>query len=131
MVNQDRNVFGSCMVAMGDADSLVSGLTRSFNDTLNHITRVISSKDNKNIIGMCMVVNRDKTVFIGDTSCYHRGFPPKNNHRLMLVIEVSNSLFGASQKKIKTIENPTLNTIIANKIKLFFSINSLIELPDM
>ena len=27
MVNQDRNVFGSCMVAMGDADSLVSGLT--------------------------------------------------------------------------------------------------------
>ena len=40
------------------------------------------------------------TVFIGDTSCYHRGFPSKNNHRLMLVIEFSNSLFGASQKKI-------------------------------
>ena len=40
------------------------------------------------------------TVFIGDTSCYHRGFPPRNNHRLMLVIEFSNSLFGASQKKI-------------------------------
>ena len=54
MVNQDRNVFGSCMVAMGDADSLVSGLTRSFNDTLNHITRVISSKDNKNIIAITL-----------------------------------------------------------------------------
>ena len=75
MVNQDRNVFGSCMVAMGDADSLVSGLTRSFNDTLNHITRVISSKDNKNIIGMCMVVSRDKTVFIGDTNIIERPKP--------------------------------------------------------
>ena len=75
MVNQDRNVFGSCMVAMGDADSLVSGLTRSFNDTLNHITRVISSKDNNNIIGMCMVVSRDKTVFIGDTNIIERPKP--------------------------------------------------------
>ncbi len=75
MVNQDRNVFGSCMVAMGDADSLVSGLTRSFNDTLNHITRVISSKDNRNIIGMCMVVSRDKTVFIGDTNIIERPKP--------------------------------------------------------
>ena len=75
MVNQDRNVFGSCMVAMGDADSLVSGLTRSFNDTLNHITRVISSEKDKKIIGMCMVVNRDKTVFIGDTSIIERPKP--------------------------------------------------------
>src|SRR5271156_3010169 len=29
MVNQDRNVFAACMVATGDADALVTGLTRS------------------------------------------------------------------------------------------------------
>ena len=75
MVNQDRNVFGACMVAMGDADSLVSGLTRSFNDTLNHITRVISPENDKNIIGMCMIVNREKTVFIGDTNILERPKP--------------------------------------------------------
>ena len=63
------------MVAMGDADSLVSGLTRSFNDTLNHITRVISPKNDKNIIGMCMIVNREKTVFIGDTNILERPKP--------------------------------------------------------
>ena len=62
MVNQDRNVFGSCMVAMGDADSLVSGLTRSFNDTLNHITRVISSKDNK-YYWYVYGCSRDKTAY--------------------------------------------------------------------
>ena len=75
MVNQDRNVFGSCMVAMGDADSLVSGLTRSFNDTLSHITRVISAENKKSIIGMCMVISREKTVFIGDTSVLERPRP--------------------------------------------------------
>ena len=29
MVNQDRNVFAACMVATGDADAMVTGLTRS------------------------------------------------------------------------------------------------------
>ena len=75
MVNQDRNVFGSCMVALGDADGLVSGLTRSFNDTFNHITRVISPKEGNQFFGVCMVVSREKTVFIGDTSIIERPKP--------------------------------------------------------
>ena len=37
----------------------------------------------------------------------------------------------AAPKKIKTIENPTVNKIIGNKFTFFFSINSLIELPDI
>jgi len=75
MVNQDRNVFGSCMVALEDADGLVSGLTRSFNDTFNHITRVISPKKGNLFFGLCMVVSREKTVFIGDTSIIERPKP--------------------------------------------------------
>src|SRR3546814_14611860 len=30
MVNQNRNVFAACMVACGEADAMVTGLTRSF-----------------------------------------------------------------------------------------------------
>jgi malate dehydrogenase (oxaloacetate-decarboxylating)(NADP+) len=30
MVNQGRNVFGACMVAAGDADGMVTGITRRF-----------------------------------------------------------------------------------------------------
>jgi len=75
MVNQDRNVFGACMVALGDADGLVSGLTRSFNDTFNHITRVISPKEGHQFFGVCMVISREKTVFIGDTSIIERPKP--------------------------------------------------------
>src|ERR1700738_3795554 len=34
MVNQDRNIFASCMVALGDADAIVTGVTRNFSVAL-------------------------------------------------------------------------------------------------
>lgn len=46
------------------------------------------------------ILGKKGTMFIGDTSCYHRGHPPIKNDRLLLVIEFSNSMFGASYKKI-------------------------------
>ncbi len=41
LVNQDRNVFAACMVACGDADAMVTGLTRNSFDVLDEVTRVI------------------------------------------------------------------------------------------
>ena len=41
LVNQDRNVFAACMVACGDADAMVTGVTRNSFDALDEITRVI------------------------------------------------------------------------------------------
>ena len=41
MVNQDRNIFGACMVAMGDADAMVTGLTRNYHDAMRNISSVI------------------------------------------------------------------------------------------
>ena len=51
------------------------------------------------------VYGKKGTMFIADTSCYHRGKPPTNNDRLLMVIEFSNSLFGAEYNKIKVSEN--------------------------
>jgi malate dehydrogenase (oxaloacetate-decarboxylating)(NADP+) len=39
MVNTDRNYFGSCMVALGDADAIVSGVTRNYSVVLDDIAR--------------------------------------------------------------------------------------------
>ena len=44
MVNQDRNVFAACMVACGDADAMVTGVTRNSFDVLDEVTRVIDMK---------------------------------------------------------------------------------------
>ena len=67
LVNQDRNVFGACMVACGDADALVTGATRTFSAAYESIVRVIDPMPGKHVIGLQVIVLRGRTVFIGDT----------------------------------------------------------------
>ena len=40
LVNTDRNLFAACMVALGDADALVTGVTRNYSTVLDDIRRV-------------------------------------------------------------------------------------------
>ena len=40
LVNQDRNHFAACMVALGDADAMVTGVTRNFSVALEDVRRV-------------------------------------------------------------------------------------------
>ncbi len=44
LINQDRNHFGAAMVATGDADAMVTGLTRNYSVALADVTRVIDRK---------------------------------------------------------------------------------------
>ena len=68
MVNQGRNVFGACMVAMGDADGMVTGITRRFPECYGDVKRVINEQPGKVPIGYSIVVARHGTVFLADTS---------------------------------------------------------------
>jgi malate dehydrogenase (oxaloacetate-decarboxylating)(NADP+) len=68
MVNQGRNVFGACMVAMGDADGMVTGITRRFPECYSDIKRVIDVEANKVPMGYSIIVARHGTVFLADTS---------------------------------------------------------------
>ncbi len=70
MVNQDRNVFAACMVAAGDTDGMVSGLTRSFNATFEDITRVLDPKPGSRLFGLLIVMAQGRTVLIADTSVH-------------------------------------------------------------
>ena len=70
LVNQDRNVFGACMVANGDADAMITGLTRNYNDVLDDVLRVIDPRPSQRIFGMTMMVARGRTVFIADTTVH-------------------------------------------------------------
>ena len=75
MVNQDRNVFAACMVATGDADALVTGLTRSFGDAIEDIRRVIDERPNELLMALTMVIVRGRTVFIADTNVHELPTP--------------------------------------------------------
>ena len=68
LVNNDRNVFGCCMLKNGDADAMVTGVTRNFDVALKDALMVLDPIPGQAVIGMSMVINRGRTVFIADTS---------------------------------------------------------------
>src|SRR5262249_43863793 len=68
MVNQDRNTFAACMVAMNDADAMVTGVTRNFSVALEEVRRVIEPKPGHRVIGVSLVIARGRTVLVADTA---------------------------------------------------------------
>ncbi len=68
LVNTDRNVFAACMMAMDDADAMVSGVTRSFSDVLEDVRKVIDPKPNTRVIGVSVILGQGRTVFVADTA---------------------------------------------------------------
>ena len=68
MVNQDRNTFAACMVAMNDADAMVTGVTRNFSVALEEVRRVIDPKPGHRVIGVSLVIARGRTVLVADTA---------------------------------------------------------------
>ena len=67
LVNQDRNVFAACMVACGDADAMVSGVTRNSFDVLDEVTRVIEIEHGAVMCGLTILLSHERTVLLADT----------------------------------------------------------------
>jgi malate dehydrogenase (oxaloacetate-decarboxylating)(NADP+) len=68
MINQDRNYFGAAMVARGQADCMVTGVTRNFNMVLKEVRRVLDVKER--LIGLSILLARGRTLFVADTSIH-------------------------------------------------------------
>ncbi len=76
MVNQDRNVFAACMVATGDADAMVTGLTRSAAVCLDDISHVIDPTPGTLSFGLTLMLGEQgRTIFIADTLIHERPNP--------------------------------------------------------
>jgi len=70
LVRNDRVIWTSCMVSCGDADGAVTGNTRKYATSLEKINKVVDARPGEIMFGLNMVVNKGKTVFIGDTSVH-------------------------------------------------------------
>ncbi|CDO59827.1 NADP-dependent malic enzyme [Candidatus Phaeomarinobacter ectocarpi] len=70
MVFNDRNIFAASMVSAGDADALITGVTRSYSVALGDVRRVIDDAPGKRAMGMSMVVARGRTVLVADTNVH-------------------------------------------------------------
>ena len=72
LVNQDRNVFAACMVATGDADAMVTGLTRSASVCLDDIRHAIGPAKGGVPFGLTLLVGQGRTIFVTDTLIHFR-----------------------------------------------------------
>jgi malate dehydrogenase (oxaloacetate-decarboxylating)(NADP+) len=75
LVNQDRNVFAAAMLAAGEADAMVTGLTRARSVCLEAINMAIDPLPGHTAFGLTLMLGGRETVFIADTLMHERPSP--------------------------------------------------------
>lgn len=68
LINHDRNHFAAAMVVRGDADAMVTGVTRNFSNALEEIRRVIDQKPGHRVIGVSLILAKGRVVVVADTA---------------------------------------------------------------
>ena len=66
-VRGNPHVFGACMVAHGEADAMVTGVTRKAAYILSKIEDVFGEEEVGRAVGVSLVIARDRPVLIADT----------------------------------------------------------------
>ncbi|MCI4663866.1 MAG: NADP-dependent malic enzyme [Neomegalonema sp.] len=67
LIRSDRQVLAAAMLSAGDADGLVSGVTRKSALIYNDIRRVIDERPGDTVVGVSALITRGRTVFVADT----------------------------------------------------------------
>jgi malate dehydrogenase (oxaloacetate-decarboxylating)(NADP+) len=66
---RDRTYFGCMMVETGDADAMISGLTKNYPDTIRPALQIIGTEDGvKKIAGMYLLLTKKGPIFMADTT---------------------------------------------------------------
>ena len=69
MVANERNIFGACALAQGDADAMVTGVTRSYSTILEDVRQVIDARPGQRVMGISMLIaHGGRTVLVADTN---------------------------------------------------------------
>jgi malate dehydrogenase (oxaloacetate-decarboxylating)(NADP+) len=72
MVNQDRNIFASLLLEMGEADAMITGVTRTYSQSLREVRRVLDPAEGRTPFGIHILVGQSHTVFMADTTVNER-----------------------------------------------------------
>ena len=70
LVNNDRNVFAACMVAMGHADGMVTGVTRNWTTAYEDVRRVLDARPRRRVIGVSIALSRGRAVLVADVAVH-------------------------------------------------------------
>jgi malate dehydrogenase (oxaloacetate-decarboxylating)(NADP+) len=72
LINQDRNIFGGVLLQLGEADAMITGLTRTWAHSMREVKRVIDPEEGRTPFGIHILVGQSHTVFIADTTVNER-----------------------------------------------------------
>ena len=72
MVNQDRNIFASLLLKLGIGDAMVTGMTRTFAQTMREVRQVLDPQDGRLPFGIHLMIGKNYTVFLADTTVNER-----------------------------------------------------------
>ncbi|MBD3772388.1 MAG: NADP-dependent malic enzyme [Rhodobacteraceae bacterium] len=72
LVNRDRNVFGALLLELGEGEAMITGTTRHFRQSLEQIRLVLDPAQDHIPFGLHVLVGRNKTVFVADTTVNER-----------------------------------------------------------
>jgi malate dehydrogenase (oxaloacetate-decarboxylating)(NADP+) len=72
LVNQDRNIFASMLLKMGEADAMITGVTRTYAQSIRDVRRVIDPAVGRTPFGVHVLVGQSHTVFMADTTVNER-----------------------------------------------------------
>ena len=68
-IMNERNYYGAMMVETGEADAMISGLTRKYSDTIRPALQIIGTQENvKKVAGMYIMITKKGPVFFADTT---------------------------------------------------------------
>jgi len=70
LVTNDRNVYAASMLAAGDADAMVTGVTRSYQVALGDVRLVLDPPAGERPIGVMVIFSKGRVIFVGDTSVH-------------------------------------------------------------
>ena len=72
MVNQDRNVFASMLLKLGVGDAMVTGMTRTFAQTMREVRQVLDPQEGRLPFGIHLMIGKNFTTFLADTTVNER-----------------------------------------------------------
>jgi malate dehydrogenase (oxaloacetate-decarboxylating)(NADP+) len=68
-IMKDRNYYGSMMVETGDADAMISGLSKNYPETIRPALQIIGKEEQvKKIAGMYIIITKKGPLFLADTT---------------------------------------------------------------
>jgi len=70
MVTNDRNIYAASLLEAGEADALVTGVTRAYSAALSDVRQVLDSPAGQRPMGVLLMFAKGKVIFAADTSVH-------------------------------------------------------------